>query len=175
MEIAKMTDLSLTDFFKNKTKELTLTLFTEETYKQNQEYRKNHNIKCIYSCYDPISKSFENKGIYVLEGDITVNQIRGIGFIRLNKDSGNYRTIYEKKNYNNYTYKGNYHINREDMNEREEIIMQVFDTLCFYGKTHLKRFSGIKRFPKRWIYNMRELTDVLEFITKMFESRFRSV
>jgi hypothetical protein len=159
------------EFFKHKTKELTVTLFNEKTYSENVQYRKEKNIKCMYSCSEPLTSIQENKGIYVLEADVSINKIRGIGFIKINPDSGNYRNVYENTQYNSYSYRGNYHIKREEMTDREEIIMKVLDQLCFYGKTHLKRYSGIKRFPKKWIYNMRELTDVLDFITKMFETR----
>jgi hypothetical protein len=164
-------EISYHDFFENKTKELALTCFNEKTYSENNKYRTEHNVKCIYNCFDPLLSFSENKGIYILEADISTNKIRGIGFIKINKDLVNYKKIYENQHYNNYTYKGKYHIKREEMSENEETIMKVLDQLTFYGKTHLKRYSSIKRFPKKWIYNMRELTDLLDFITKMFEKR----
>ena len=129
------------EYFKKKTKELTLTIFNEKTFLENEKYRKDKNIKCLYSCNYPLWES--EKGIFVLEGNISINKIVGIGFIKLNKDSGNYREIYETKHYNNYTYKGNYHIKRKNMSEKEEEVMEALDYLCFQGKTHLKRYSGI--------------------------------
>jgi hypothetical protein len=163
----------MNEFFKTKTKELTVTTFNEKTYLENITYRKKKNIECIYSCFEPIGSTIDgNKGIYVLEADVTNNKIRGIGFIRKNGNNATTRTIYENNEYNFYSYMGNYHITREDMlYEREEEVMKILDRLCFYGKTHLKRYAGIKRFPKKWIYNMSKSTDILDFITKMFETR----
>jgi hypothetical protein len=164
-------DKTFDEFFREKTKELTVTIFNTKTYEENQKYRKNNNIKCIYSCSHPLTSIQNDTGVYVLEADISINKIRGIGYIKLNNNKHYCKIIYENQNYNNYAYRGNYHIQREDMNEHEEIIMKVLDQLCFYGKSHLKRYSGIKRFPKKWIYNMSEKTDVLDFITHMFNRR----
>jgi hypothetical protein len=70
-------------------------------------------------------------------------------------------------------------------------IINKLDLLCFYGKSHLKRYSGIKRFPQKWIYNMSKTgyekepssktqssdtqntlpIDILDSIRKMFEIR----
>lgn len=163
------TQKTFEEFFREKTKELTVTIFNSKTYDENEKYRKTHNIKCIYSCIHPLTSSIQNNtGVYVLEADASLNKIRGIGFIKVNNEKHYRKIIYENPNYNNYTYRGNYHIARKEMNEEEEMIMKILDQLCFYGKTHLKRYSGIKRFPKWWIYNMSEKIDILDFITNMF-------
>jgi len=156
------------EYFKSKSKELTVTIFNEQTWEENKKYKTEHNFKCIYSCSLPITSIEEKKGLYVLEADTTNNKIQGIGFIK-NVDSC--KRIYNDKKYNQYTYIGHYHIDRKDMNTHEEKMIQVLDYLCFYGKSHLKRYSGIKRFPKKWIYNMREKIDILEFLRQMFELR----
>jgi hypothetical protein len=160
------------EFFENRTKEITVSVFNHTTYKQNTEYRKKNNIQCIYSSFEPFGRTIDkNKGVYVLEADISQNKIRGIGFIKLNKNTGIYKEIYEEPRYNNYTYTGNYHISQDEMTEDELSIMKIVEQLCFYGKTHLKRYSGIKRFPQKWIYNLSESVDLLDFITRMFEKR----
>jgi hypothetical protein len=157
------------EYFQTKKKELMVTIFNETTYKENILFREQNNIPCIYSCNYPITSVEMKKGIYVLECDITNNKIRGIGFI-VNKEAY-YKKIYDDERYNNYAYRGKYHISREEMSDEEEIVISALEYLCFYGKTHVKRYSGIKRFPRQWIYNMREKVDVLEFITKMFHKR----
>ena len=72
---------------------------------------------------------------------------------------------------------GKTRIDRNTMNEEEEEIMKVFDILCFTGKRHQKRLSGIKAFPMDMIYKMslrsKELgkMDLVDFITEMFKKR----
>jgi hypothetical protein len=160
----------INQYFEKKTKELMVTIFNEKTYQENMEYRMENGIQCAYSCFDPLTSVEKHKGLFVLEANISTNTIKGIGFIKTKEDYQCIK-IYTNTDYNNYCYTGHYHIKREDMTEKEEETMKLLDELCFYGKTHLKRYSGIKRFPRKWIYNLRETIDLLETITKMFQKR----
>jgi hypothetical protein len=160
----------INQYFETKTKELMVTIFNEKTYEENMKYRIENGIQCAYSCCDPLTSVEKHKGLFVLEANTSTNTIKGIGFIKTKEDY-QCRKIYTNTDYNNYCYTGYYHIKRENMTEKEETVMQLLDELCFYGKTHLKRYSGIKRFPRKWIYNLRETIDLLETITKMFQKR----
>lgn len=180
--------IEMKKFFQTKKKELALTIFNKKTWEENEIYRKENGYKCIYSISLPITSIEKEKGIFVLEGNISENKIKGIGYI-INEYYC--KKIYEKGIYNQYTYIGNYRIDRDEMTPEEYEIINKLDLLCFYGKSHLKRYSGIKRFPQKWIYNMSKTgyakepssktqssdtqntlpIDILDSIRKMFEIR----
>jgi hypothetical protein len=93
-----------------------------------------------------------------------------------NKPKINKYNVYENGNYNRYNFVGNYRIDREVMTEEEEIIMKVFDILCFKGNRHMKRGQGLTMFPVDMLYNMlyksNEKKDLVGFIRNMFKERF---
>ena len=122
------------------------TRFSEETYEQNRHYRfKYKEIGCIYGPSRKMSQRISPRAIvYVIEMNNTLNRIEGVGLIRnmLSMDK-NYR-IYKEGNYNRYIYKGSYRLDRTDM---EPHILEIFDTILFKGKSHLKRGLGFTRIP----------------------------
>ena len=75
---------------------------------------------------------------------------------------------------------GKHRIDRNEMNSEEEEIMKVFDILCFTGKRHQKRLSGIKSFPVDMLYKMSkraielEKPDLVDFMTNMFKRRINN-
>jgi len=99
-----------------------------------------------------------------------INKIIGIGMIR-NKPRVNPSNIYENRNYNRYLFTGKYRIDRVDMNEDEDIIMQVFDVLCFTGARHLKRGQGLNSFPLDMLFRCNKRLNLVDFISNMFKSR----
>ena len=50
--------------------------------------------------------------------------------------------IYEDRNYNRYTYKGNKRIDRENIIDKENL--EKLELRLFKGKNHLKRGQGIQ-------------------------------
>ena len=155
--------------------EIMLTVFSEVSYAKNMEFRVKNKIASIYCSPIPISRTIEKeKTLFVLEADNTNNRIRGIGII---KNRAKTRNIYEDEElqkHNGYVYTGKYHILREEIqpNSEEDIIFQALDYLCFYGKSHTKRYQGIQRFPQKWIDNLRSHgRDLVDIIFRMFSKK----
>jgi hypothetical protein len=126
---------------------------------------------CIYNCDRPVSQYIPSKlDIYVLEMNNEENKIMGIGIIR-NEPIYNKYNIHIEAKYNVFSYLGKRRIDREEFTEEEEIIMTVFDKLCFKGKRHMKRLNGIKSFPIDMLYNCKHVFDLVDFICKCFKQR----
>ena len=81
--------------------------------------------------------------MFILEMNNDENSVKGVGLVKNAIMIGQYYKIYSEGNYNRFTYKGDYRIDRKDMTEEEEKIMTIFDVLLFKGETHLKRGQGI--------------------------------
>jgi len=159
--------------YKNKNnKFIVISCFNNKTWAENEDYRSNHKeVACIYCSPEPPSKLIPlNSVMFVFEMNNDTNKIMGIGFIK-NKPSTKQYFVYENDNYNRYSYLGGYRIDRSDMSEEEERIMQVFDELCFRGNTHMKRCQGLKSFPFDMLYRMSAKLDLVNFITQMFKQR----
>lgn len=146
--------------------------FNNQTIQENRDFiKRTHNIKCVYCCPDPVSKSIPIDSIlFVLEMNNEINKVEGIGLVRNHAYMHKYNVYYEKT-YNRYVYYGKNHIDRKNMNEQEERIMKVFDILCFTGNKHLKRGQGMKSFPIETLYKCKKTLDLVGFIAEMFKSR----
>ena len=170
---------------------LCATRFNEETWRENDNYRKSRDLKgCIYGRPKKISNNITNDS-YIIVFEMlnkplptiiaerkalgSGGSIMGIGLIR-NCLTHKHLKIYETDNYNRYLYKSKYRIDRTTMNETEEIIMQAFDTLCFKGADHIKRGKGITKIPEKKIakYKIHD-KPVSEFLIKMFLDRFQDI
>ena len=156
--------------------ELMITIFSDLSYNKNKEFCKTNNIVTMYCSPIPISRTIEaEKLLLVLEADNTNNRIRGIGLI---KNRAKTKTIYddeELQKHNGYVYTGKQHITREAVDADGEIIFQALDCLCFYGKSHVKRYRGIQRFPQKWIDNLKshdcDLIDWIETLITYFPNK----
>jgi hypothetical protein len=146
--------------------------FNNQTWCENEEYRKrNSNIKCIYCSPDKIAQNIPIDAItFILEMNNDTNKIMGIGMVR-NHPIMNKFHVYENGNYNRYVYVGKNRIGRESMTEEEEKVMQVFDVLCFKGNQHMKRGKGITSFPIDMLYRCSKKLDLVKFISQMFKNR----
>ena len=98
------------------------------------------------------------------------NSILGIGMVR-NHPIFNKFHVYENGNYNRYVYAGKTRIDRNEMTAEEDLIMQVFDILCFRGNRHMKRGQGLKSFPPDMLYRCSKKLDLVKFINNMFKTR----
>lgn len=151
---------------------LTTTRFNNKTWTENKEYRqKNPKIGCIYPTPEPNGQSIPCEAkLFVLEMNNEQNRIMGIGLV-LNKPIYNKYHVYSDPKYNQFAYLGKHRIDRTNMTEKEEMIMKVFDILCFKGARHMKRLLGLKAFPMDMLYNCSSTFDLIDFITNMFKSR----
>ena len=137
---------------------IVLTRFTNETWLNNQDYRKKKNLTCIYGSPSMLfktkllhSKKKKNPFIhpsfvYVIEMNIEENQIEGIGYIATKLFEDHYCFLYPNHgNYNRYIYIGKYHLIREQLfaqNEEMKTFIEELETVLFSGKGHLKRGNG---------------------------------
>ena len=146
--------------------------FNINTWLENIEFRENHeDIKCVYGSPVPLSKHIPSDSvIFMLEMNNDKNRIMGIGMLR-NHPIMNKYFVHECGNYNRYVYTGKNRIDRDEMSEEEEKVMQIFDILCFKGKRHMKRLHGLKSFPADILYKCKERLDLVNFIANMFKIR----
>ena len=159
------------------------TRFNKETWIENEKYREKHHpsLGCAYGVPSKTTNSFTGDDVLlVLEMNNSENRIMGIGMVKNQPlmRSKQY-SVYENPEYNRYVYLGKTRIDRSVMNEEEEEMMKVFDILCFTGKRHQKRLSGIKAFPMDMLFKMSlklkelEKPDLVDFMIQMFKTRMK--
>lgn len=159
-------------FKKNLRNQILTSRFTTATWNENENYRRMHpNIGCVYCSPDPISKSImTDTNLFILEMNNDTNKIIGIGLIK-NQSINGKLNVYSKGNYNRYTFIGRKRIDRNEMNEEEDLVMKIFDILCFRGNKHMKRGQGLKSFPAELIYRLSKEIDLIKYIGNMFKQR----
>ena len=164
------------------------TRFNNKTWKENQEYLQHghksgeisNKIKCIYPSNSVISETIPyQSNVFVLEMNNETNHILGIGLIRNSPPEYNKHHVYQKEDYNQFTYKGSYHIKTSELTEDEKLVIRELETLCFKGKRHQKRMNGIKAFPLDILYDYmnkpegdQKQHDFVCEIAAMFKTRF---
>jgi len=162
------------DFIINMKKFIVTSRFNNNTWKENQIFRDKIQFGCIYCAPDMITTKIPTDSVvFVLEMNNDTNKIIGVGMIRNHAICSKYH-VYENGNYNRYAYSGKYRIDRNEMAEEEEVIMQAFDILCFTGNRHMKRGQGLKSFPVDILYKCSKVVDLVKFISEMFKKRITS-
>ena len=149
--------------------------FNNATWEENVNYRSRLKHKgCIYCCPVAVTQKIPYESImFVLEMNNDTNQIIGIGMVKNRAIRDKYK-VYENGNYNRYVFVGNNRIDRADMNDDEESVMQLFDVLCFKGNRHMKRGQGLRSFPVELLYDLSKKLDLTKFIVEMFKKRMSS-
>ena len=71
------------DYVNNLKQHIVTTRFNNETWKQNEEFRKHHkSFGCIYGTPDQVSTQYKEKAVmFVLEMNNSENKIMGIGMV----------------------------------------------------------------------------------------------
>jgi len=125
--------------------------FSTETWNENERYRTQRNINgCIYGCPLRISSKIHiNAFAYVLEMNNTTNKIEGVGVIRNYHNADQPPWIYSNNNYNRYIYTGEYRMDREAISRYDMELVEKIEAICFKGKTHMKRGSGLTLVPEK--------------------------
>jgi hypothetical protein len=150
------------------------TRFINATWEENRQFSKQLKYNCFYCSPRQISSKIqENKLCFVFEMNNEKNKIQGIGLIK-NKVYHQNLSIYEKGNYNRYSYVGKYRIDRSELNPEEEAWIQQIDDFCFRGKCHLKRGQGFTSFPITILYKyyIEKEVHMIDEISNMFKKRF---
>ena len=136
------------------------TRFNNCTYNQNILWKRINDYEgCIYNIPIKIKDNIAlDTPIFVLEMNNDLNIILGIGYIKNHiymdlkhkYSKNNCIKIYKDNNYNRYTYKSCYRIDRSELNREEYEYIKILDILLFKGSTHFKRGSGIQQISS-WI------------------------
>ena len=150
---------------------LATTRFNNSTWLENEIMREKYHYKgCIYCSPQQMSPKIDlNSLVFVIEMNNSTNNIMGIGLVRNAISTDKYYRVYEVGNYNRYTFKGQYRIERDDM---DPILIKLMETLLFKGKTHSKRGAGILRFPEKMLRKPDVNVDIKEEIKKVFLKKF---
>ena len=130
------------------------TRFNNDTWLENCRYRerlcvieKEPLLGCIYGPSRQMSEKISpNSLVFVVEMNNSTNKIEGIGLIRNCLQHDRRYNVYEIGNYNRYTYRSKY---RVDRNRIPEQLVAMFDHILFKEKTHSKRGCGFTRIPPK--------------------------
>lgn len=158
---------------------ITLTRFSPDTFKQNYDYRIKNNIQgCIYGSprqptpsipYDSTIFVFEMLNINDRKNDKYPGRIIGMSIIK-NRPLPYHHHIYDDPNYNRFIYQSLFHIERINMSEHQENMMNRLDTLCFRGKCHMKRGQGFTLIPQKYLIINNDLAEIcIELLREKFE------
>jgi len=155
---------------------LACTRFNNSTYNENINYRNKYNENVIYGSTLKIREKYPlGCLIFIVEMNNEQNRIEGIGLIRNLLVHEKRHKIYDNNEYNRYIYKGKYWISREQINNLDYEILEIFDTILFKGKSHLKCRIGITIITERlfihWNYQLMELKNKVK---DLFLSYFRN-
>jgi hypothetical protein len=150
------------------------TRFTNNTLKENRDYRLKNGIKCIYGSPQEFSpKILYETVLFVVEMNNEENKIEGIGLIRNHPSSDKYYNIYYDGNYNRYIYKSDYFVDRDVMIRYNPFLVKVLDYILFKEKTHLKRGTGFTTIPEKLLkHKICENMDILNVIKEIFMRHF---
>lgn len=151
------------------------TRFNDETWNENIDFKRKNEIEgCIYGTPNPITDSIPlNTNVVICEMNNSCDKIMGFGLIKNYLYVNEYYKIYKKGNYNRYTYKSKYRIDRNDLLQDEEKILIDLEKIVFKGKGHLKRGFGITKIPEKKINNL--TYDIKKQVYKLFLTRFHSL
>ena len=141
--------------------------FTTSNWEQNKKFRQENNIKTIYGSPIQITDKIPYyKNCLVLEMNNDTNKLMGVGLISNYPHYNKYR-IYKNRD-DRYIYKSNKHTPFNDVTPELALTIEVLEQLCFYGNQHLKRGSGLQRFPTKYLYRLREHLNIVEILGKLF-------
>lgn len=150
--------------------------FNNATWAENCQYREeNKEIGCIYGPSRRMSEKIPlNALVYVFEMNNSTNQLEGIGLIKNCIHFDKKYNIYEAGNYNRYTFKSAYRLDRSVL---DASLIEVFDHILFKEKTHLKRGCGFTRIPEKLFKHEKCLThgtesEIKEEIKQLFKRHF---
>jgi len=151
---------------------LVASRFNRQTWQENETWRRTNNHPgCIYCAPLKIKDNiFDDDIIFVLEMHNDENKIKGIGVIKKHECIDKYYRIYNEGNYNRFTYKSPYRLDMTDLDGYDKAIVEIFDTLLFKSKKHIKRAQGITELPE-WILKNKQF-NFIHFFRELFRKKF---
>lgn len=154
---------------------ITTTRFTDETFFENELYRKYHtDTACVYGSPQPMPPSIDHKSVlFVVEMNNTTNSVMGVGLIRNQPVITKRVKVYSTGNFNRFVFKGKYRVDRSEMSQD---LVDVLETLLFTGKTHMKRGAGFTSItPKLLGHPSCEKRELKKEIYLLFKSKYVDV
>jgi hypothetical protein len=148
---------------------LACTRFNNTTYAENTNYRNKNNEIAIYGTTLKI-RNIYNVGtlIFIVEMNNEQNKIEGIGLIKNLLVYDKRYKIYDNDEYNRYIYKGKYWLSRNQINNENEKIIEIFENILFKGKSHLKCRIGITIITEKlfvhWNYDLQILKNMVKCV-----------
>jgi len=148
------------------------TRFTNRTWEENENWKdKNDYDGCIYNSPTKIKESVpQSIVIFMVEMNNDLNIIAGIGVLKNYIHTDKYYKIYKDGNYNRYTYKSSYRIDRSEFKKRDKTYIKILEQLIFKGSYHIKRSHGITQLPA-WILDNSHI-DFIKIFKNMFIKKF---
>ena len=146
---------------------IAVTRFNEMTWREQCLFIEKNSL--YYNSPSRITDNIPiDNYLIVLEMHNDENKIMGIGVIK-NYILQKRKKIFADQNYNRYTYKSLFRINRTDLDNYDEGVMKFFDVMCFKGKKHLKRGKGIQRILNNIINNCKSVLYFPNYFINLFE------
>jgi len=150
--------------------------YNNETWEKSLNYRKTNNIPCIYSTPSLISYKIPLKRLcIVIEMNNDTNQILGFGLIR-NLPNTNKNTVYNNNKYDTFHYVGKKWRtnptttqNTIGIKDHEKNTIELLENLLFYGNEHQKRGDGLKKFPIKYLYRLRDKLHIVNILLELLE------
>jgi len=170
-QVAKQLGQEIALYSKSRKHYLMTSRFSTQTANENKRFRDLRKIGCTYGCSKPVSSAVPlNAIMFVLEMDITRNQIIGIGMTRNSPCTTLPYSIYEHGNYNRYIFSGKHRVDRSEFGKEELAWIELLENTCFRGTRNLKRGSGLTSFPVEicYIYDKYESLSFVEKICELF-------
>jgi hypothetical protein len=128
------------------------TRFNKTTWEENQTWRRKNGYEgAIYGSSKRMGETIgAEKEVIVLEMHNDEDRIQGIGVVRNKLYLQERCRIYKSDpNYNRYIYRGDFRVDREELNDADEKIIALLDLALFKTSAHSKRGRGISRLPDR--------------------------
>lgn len=146
--------------------------FSQETWREHCAYRTRKGlVGCVYGTPLPMANTISYRApVFVLEMNFNEHKIMGVGLVTNDYLVG-IHYIYKDTQYNVCAYEGKYRVDREDMTEKEEELMKVFDDLLFWKCKIWRTRNGLTQIPK-WVRELPNL-NYEKILRDMFVNRFR--
>jgi hypothetical protein len=154
------------------------TRFNHKTLEQNRNFLKRNNITdgtVYYGSPMEINPKYPaGIEIFVVEMNNDVNQITGISIVtnyRMYRNVGVTNLyVYNHGNFNRYIYKGKHLLTRDILLQKNPKLVEILETICFKGKSHLKRMWGITFIKDKLLKDPRcEKLDLLQELKHIFK------
>ena len=146
------------------------TRFNQNTFNENKQWREKNNwAGAIYN--SPLRTKIScEKNVFILEMNNDENKIEGIGLVKPRVCYDTYYKIYSDGNYNRYTYKSKYRIDRSELSKEDTKNLWILEQLVFKGYSHLKRGQGITQVPG-WIAN-NNVVNFNKYLKRLFVIKY---